>query len=574
MKKKIYFVFGLTVILRIISLLWLKEDPLFYLGPRNLNGRGLLTAPVWLDFIIPLITILILYKKPENFKFNYKKLKNPLLTSVLVLSTPVIIGLLLNNYVQKTLFTFEINQTLFLRYILFVLTFLSLNIFTDSILISGIKKRIRILIIIIFLAAAPYTQDLFSTTNSMYILLGLINSVGVSTVIFYIALRKIYKKNPVETSAAVSFAGIFLIFSIYNILSVSFFTIFLPFITLFFIAFILYKDSKLLKKIIIGSIPFLTALFLNYGLPKLVSPELANELIEKRNDNSFFTEKVGNITVKYKEKKLKNISIKFAKVIDAANQICRKKFGFSPEVKELIINGIAPGGFHAEFPNKIVGNIINETYIKNCNDSSFLNNPELSANFPDPVNAILHEYSHLFGVIPYYKWWPGAEEEGWATFSATRIAKLLSKNYKKAEIWQPAYNYTEQANKITKQNLSGKAVVWSHPNEYGGFILWYNLEKIYGLKELYRKRTQNTEHNIKGSLFILSNPEKAKKIVNVFGKNNFIKFGKLPEKKIGDIYTLKDYLYLAETTGINKKRIKKMYHFMKNKKINPEIPIP
>ncbi|NOX86455.1 MAG: hypothetical protein GXO86_10925 [Chlorobi bacterium] len=197
----------------------------------------------------------------------------------------------------------------------------------------------------------------------------------------------------------------------------------------------------------------------------------------------------------------------------------------------------------------------------------------MSANFPDPVNAILHEYSHLFGVIPYHKWWPGAEEEGWATYSATRISRLLN-DKTGLNLWQPGYDYSMQADKITKRNLSGKAVVWSHPNEFGGFVLWYNLGEIFGLKKMYNLRWNNSEHNIKGSLFILSDPTKADKIVSLFGKDNFRKYGNMPTKKFEDIYSENDFLYLAKTTGIDEQRVLKMYEFMKSKNVDPSIPMP
>ena len=573
-RKKVLFVLLLAILARVISFAILNTDPLFFLSPRNFNGRGLLTRPSWIDFIIPLLILFILYDKKRINQWHFKNILKPLLPAIFLLATPVLIGLLLNNYIEKYYITPEFNSGLLLRYILFVLTFLAINFFADALAISFKNKVYKYAILIIFLLSVAYTQDLFGTASNMLILLGLINSVGVSTVILAIGLRKYYKKFPLETILVVSLIGIPLIFFVFNVLSVSFFTIFLPFFAFLTIAIVLYINRNIKIRTVVASLPFIIAIFLNYGLPKIVSPDTAKELIEKKNEENFFTEKIGDITVKYKDKKLRKIAIKLAKVIEAANKVCNEKFGFSPNVKELIIKGIAPGGFHAEFPDRIVGNIISEKYLENCADSSFLNNPDLSANFPDPVNGILHEYSHLFGVIPYHKWWPGAEEEGWATYSATVISKLLADEGKYDNLWQPSYNYARQAEKITERNLSGKAVVWSHPNEFGGFNLWYHLGRKYGLKQLYKKRWENSEHRIKGSLYIKSDPKAAKKIVEVFGKDNFLQYGDLPVKTFGDIYSLSDYLYLAKTTGMNKKRTAQMYELTKKRKINPKVPIP
>ena len=55
-----------------------------------------------------------------------------------------------------------------------------------------------------------YTQDIFGSANSMYILIALINSVGLSTVFIAIALRKSYKSAPAETVFAASIAGLLL----------------------------------------------------------------------------------------------------------------------------------------------------------------------------------------------------------------------------------------------------------------------------------------------------------------------------------------------------------------------------
>ncbi len=570
MKKKIAILTGIIILLRIVNIIYLHDDPLFYLSPRNLNGRGILVMPNIVDFVIPLLVILFFLRKESYESFHLRKIYKPLSVGGLLILTPLVTGCLLRNYIQQSWVTIAFNKTLLLRYLLFVLTFMAVNVFADNIPFT--KKSLRIFILVAGIIALAYTQEIFGSAGEMFTLLALVNSVGLSTVFFTIGLRKYYKEAPLESMVAVSVSGIFLIFLVYNVLSVSYFTIFLPFVATLLVAISIYKPWKLKTKVIVASFPFLLALFLNIGLPRMVSPTLAGELVERRPEEDLYTVKYDGITVKFTEEKMRAIALRFAKVIDRANKISDRKLGVSPQVKELVITGIGPGGFHAEFPDRIVGKIISEKYLEQCEDSAFLNDPALSPDFPDPVNAILHEYSHLFGAIPYFKWCPGAEEEGWATYSATRLATLLYEEDN--HLWQPAYDFGKQADKITRLNLSERAVAWSHPNEFGGFILWYRLGERLGVPELYRQRWETTARDLNGSLYFLSDPAAARKVIDLFGKESFLKFGSHPKKTFKTIYHESVYLYLAKTTGMDTGRMMRMYNFMKNKIVDPSVPLP
>ena len=163
-----------------------------------------------------------------------------------------------------------------------------------------------------------------------------------------------------------------------------------------------------------------------------------------------------------------------AHVLEAANEVSRETFGVSPDIKHLTIWGIAPGGFYAEFPNSIVGNFPSEHFLQLGLNKAYLNAPERSASDADPVNMILHEYAHLYGIVPYEPWFMGSEEEGWATYAATRLSLRLYEKYG-AGLWNPPYDYAQRARAITTSNLQGHPVVWSHPYEFGGFKMWHAL---------------------------------------------------------------------------------------------------
>ncbi len=570
MNIALLFLFLLTIAYRIAGALFLYSDPHFFLSPRNFNGHGLVIVQnYWeLIFLALLFVALLDIKKLKEFK-----LKGMLqsLTVWLVILVPLITGLLLSNYREKLFFITSFDFPFLMRWVEFVLTFWIINLFADR--LNYKSKFIRSLIIFFFVLFLAVLQDAPLKASSMFPYFSFINSIGLSSALIALTARRIYKKYPLETVIMVAIIGLFVIFFLINARSSSYFTVFLPMVAMYLTAIALYLNINKLTKTVLILLPIIIAVFLNYALPSMIPEEVAKQMVEKGYDKNLYKLQVGDITVRYGDKELKSLAVRLARVIEAANKISEKEFGFSPQVNELIIFGFAPGGFHGQFPGKIIGNIISPKYIDFCSDSSFLNDSGLSANFVDPVNGILHEYSHLYGAVPYYRWLPGPEEEGWATFSATVLSKLLHKYYGDS-LWQPAYNYARQADKITRLNLSGKAVVWSHPYEFGGFQLWYNIARDEGIKNLYTKRWKNTFRNLFGIVLLESDPHKAMNLVKAFGKNKFEKYGKHKPVRLGDIYTLDDYLYLAKTTGMDKERVVKLYKMMENKIIDPSVPIP
>ena len=570
MKKKILLLLLVTIITRLGILFFVKTDVLFFLSPRNFNGRGLLTMPGVLDFILPLLAIALLYGKETFSGFSLKNLGRASVIFLVIL-TVALTGLILRRYSEELFFLRDFSAHALLRWLLFVLTFWAIQLFADNVAIKNrFLRKLTIFVYIFFLA---FLQDTVGKAGSMYVVFSLMNSVGVTTALLAVASRNLYKKYPAETLVIAALAGLFVNFFLFNAQSISYFTVFLPILALYLTAFGLYCNCRKTAKTIIVSTPVIIALLLNFALPPMLSKAAVNELTEQNISKKLFEEKVGTVTVKYADKKLRSISVRLAKVINAANRISQKTFGISPDVDQLTILGIAPGGFHGKFPHQIVGNIISEKYLKNCSDSLLLNTPDLPADFPDPVNAILHEYSHLFGAIPYYRWMPGAEEEGWATFSATRLSGLLFKEYGK-NLWQPGYDYAGQAKKITALNLSGRAVVWSHPNEFGGFKLWYDLDRDLGTKELYQKRWKHTYRNLLGSVLLESNPRKARNLAAAFETRRFIKDGYSRTVRFGDIYSLDDYLVLSDLAGVKEETIRNLYAMMKNTMIDPSVPVP
>ncbi len=570
MKKKLILLILVTVAARLGLLFFLKTDVHFYLSPRNFNGRGLLTLPTLWDFFIPGLVIALLFPRRIFSRFHIRNLPQAL-PLVLVILLPLITGLTLIRYREELFFLTDFKWQAVSRWLLFILTFWAIHLFADNLnLKSRALKRSVLFVFIFFLA---FLQDTPGKGGTIYIIFSLMNSIGVSTALLAVASRRSYKAYPAETLIIAALAGFFMITTMINARSASYFTVLLPMLTMYLSAFIIKSAYTARVKSLILSLPLLTALFLNFLLPSMLAPETAREITEQNIGRNLLEEKVGGVTARFAGEELRDISVKLARVIDAANTISLREFGISPAVDQLTILGIAPGGFHGKFPHEIVGNIISEQYLRSCNDSLLLNDPQLPADFPDPVNAILHEYSHLFGAIPYYRWMPGAEEEGWATLSATILSAFLHKEYGN-RLWQPGYDYAAQAGKITRLNLDKRAVVWSHPNEFGGFRLWYELGQYLGPEDLYKIRWTYTYRDLPGTVLLESDPEKARKLATIFGMENFKRFGIHPSFRFEELYSMEDYRPLSELAGVDEKMLKNLYEMMRKRIIDPSVPVP
>lgn len=276
--------------------------------------------------------------------------------------------------------------------------------------------------------------------------------------------------------------------------------------------------------------------------------------------------------VYYAQPELREISVRLAHVLDAANTISQSEIGVSPQVDTLIITGIGPGGFQADFPHRITGAIISERYIELSLDEAFLNSPDLSIHFPDPVNAILHEYAHLYGVVPYYPWIMGPEEEGWATYAATRLSLRLYETYG-PDLWDPPYNYAQQAIAISESNFAGHPVAWSHAHEFGGFRLWYALGERDGESLLFRKRWSLTQREANRFL-IISNPQAARNMARELGQADFTTWGNRESTPFANVFAPEDWMIMGDVIGMTPSEIQSYYERMANKPVNPTVIIP
>ncbi len=337
-------------------------------------------------------------------------------------------------------------------------------------------------------------------------------------------------------------------------------------------AFLLRR--KTLKPAVIALL--ITTLFsfsFGYLLPELLNNSFFSEMNERKTGTLSHMEQIGTITIKYDDERVRPMLVRLARVIEAANEISEEVFGVSPKVRTLIVSGFAPGGFYGQFPDAIVGNFISPLYVERCLDSSFLKVDVATIDFPDPVNAVLHEYAHLFGIASYFPWVFGAEEEGWATYGAVTLSRLLYQKYG-SELWDPPYNYAAFATAIEDSNLNNRPVSWSHPEEFTGFQLWYELGTKMGVEALFRKRWAATRRDPFPPRFFLNDPTQAMAVVNAFGREPFEKFSSVPERTLGSIWPFSARLPLYQLMGISKEKALARYENASEQKVDPSIPLP
>ena len=210
---------------RLMLMFWFKDDPAFFLSPRNFNGRGMLIMPHWLDFLLPLSTILILYRQPSP-GFKKRPFFKILLFSAVLLIVPVTAGLILSNYYRQLWVTGELGPINILHFIYFMLSFYAIQLFTDR--LTGRKKIVRYVVAGIYVVFLSVLEDVFLSENVGFSLIGILNSPGLFIALSAWAVRPFYKKHPLETLVALALVGLFIHFMLINVISFSYFTLFLP----------------------------------------------------------------------------------------------------------------------------------------------------------------------------------------------------------------------------------------------------------------------------------------------------------------------------------------------------------
>lgn len=560
---------SVLLLFRIIVLAFDKYDIQSVLVSRSFLGNGLLSKPLFSELVLSLLILLLLFRNELIKKPQLSDLKRGITNSIWFISFPVITGLCLFTYKQQYLFKFQINEMVLMRWLCFILWFVAVNLILN---LNPFRKFLRTLLIILILLSSSFLQDFTSNPYSLSVPVGIFAGVGLTQAFAIIAFRNAFKNSFWMGVFSAMITGFVVCFFIFGAVSSSLFTLILPSAALLWASITLRNKSLKPRIIGLGAIS-LVCLFLSCVLPRLLPPQFADRLRENRIENPRYHEIVNGIQINYNDTSVHRSLTQLTKILQAANQVSHENFGISPDIKWITIYGIEAGGFNAVFPQGIKGNLLSLKYINCTMDSSFMNNPNLSCQFPDPVNSILHEYAHLFGVFPYQNW-IGTESEGWATYAATRLSKLIYQKYGPS-IWQPAYNYAKIADSINASLLAGHPLTWSHPEEVGPFKMWNDYEQKKGLQNVFKDRWLYSSRD-KNSVLIWENNSSA---VNDFidtkiGKDFFNDYSAMPAKNFDELYKKDDWKFFGQLINIKDEEINKLIEQMKSREYSVLVPKP
>jgi len=565
-KARFWLLVSLAVASRVVSFFFLKAAPAYVIVPRSFVGGGLQTLPALLDLVVPVIVIYCLW---PGRRFDGRTIQSGRLAiwdAMSFLLFPLVAGLSLFAYQAAWQILPNVTLATFLRWLQFITSYLAWNMLLDEVSVKSRWQRVAIVPTLVL--SLGLLQDAFPGEDPFLVLL----SVGLTLTWTVLAFRRRYCQSPLVATVAAAIVGGVSCLLVVMAPSDSLFPPLLLLIAFLVGALTIPSRRWWPRWVALASIAAV-GLLLSLAVPRLLPPAKRADFLTQEPPPSH-TEKIEGVTVRYDDVRVRNVAIRLAHVLAAANQVSQEAYGISPQADELVVRGFEEGGFQAEFPHRIRGNFVSQRYVDLCLDSSFLNGPNASIHFPDPVNAILHEYGHLYGTVLYLPWvMGGTEEEGWATFSATRLSRRLYERFGSG-LWNPPYNYAARADAITRSNLAGHPVYWSHPNEYGGFRLWYLLSQRDSEAAIYRKRWGLTRRDGRGWWLQINDPDAARQLARALGFADFVSFGSGKVVRYDQVYALQDLQPVGELLGWTEDKVRANYARDANRLIDPTVRVP
>jgi hypothetical protein len=555
----------LVAFVRVISFIFLKADSAYTLVPRSFIGGGFESMPALLDVVVPAIVILALFSRRRFFVKAARWWLEGGADAASLLLFPLAAGLSMLAYEGRWQILSNLTLASMLRWLQFAAAYLAWNLLLDNLH----SRWQRIVAVPILAASLGFLEDVYpGTANPINIAL----SMGLMLTWTVLALRRRYRESPRRaTLAAAIFGGVGCLV-IVMAPSNSLFIFLLSFLALPVGALAMRSQRWWPQWAALAGIAGI-GLVLSFLVPRFIPPGQRAAFLTQE-PHPAHAEQADGIAVSFDDVRVREIALQMAHVLAAANQVSREAYGISPQVDKLVIRGFEEGGFQAQFPHRIDGNFVSPQQVNLSLNSSFLNgDPSTSIDFPDPVNAILHEYSHLYGTVPYQPWIMGAEEEGWATFSATRLSHRLYERFGPG-LWSPAYNYASRADAITRSTLAGHSVYWSHPNEYGGFRLWHSLSAALGEANLYRTRWALTRRDGRGWWLQVNDPGAARRMAQRFGDETFTSLGAGTTTYYREIYTLQEVQTAVTLLTGNASQAPAEYEGNAGEIIDPTVRVP
>jgi hypothetical protein len=396
-------VWGLIALLaaaRAVSFCLLKEDAAWTLAPRSLVGGGFQRCPALIDLLAPVVAIAALLPgvgRPWNLRGFWRRAAGD---AALFLLFPLAAGAAMFAFEGAWHASPNLTAASLLRWAQFVLGFLAWNLVLDR--VRG--RRARAAAALVLAASLGVLAD---ETGSGFDTVPLLLSVGFTLVWVVLGLRRSWREQPMAALAAAAMIGAVSVLVATRTSSNSEFVLLLSLLSLPAGALAVHARSVWSKAGWLAAV-VVVGLLCSLAVPRFLPADVRAQFLDHQ-PQPLHSELVEGIIVTYDDPAVREVAVRLAHVLAAANAVSRETYGVSPDVNELEIRGFDEGGFHGVFPHRIEGNLPSQSVAARMLDARFLNgDPATSIDFPDPVNAILHEYSHLYGTVPYDPWVMGA----------------------------------------------------------------------------------------------------------------------------------------------------------------------
>jgi hypothetical protein len=229
-------------------------------------------------------------------------------------------------------------------------------------------------------------------------------------------------------------------------------------------------------------------------------------------------EQIGAVRLEYADNRVADFGREYARILDAALNVAKKYYGVIPkESARVVLVEVGSGGLYHLSPGSVY-----ETYGRVWEEALDPDTPpadvEVYNGTPTPF-GVLHEFCHTFN-LPIYVLWGESLNEGWASYCATRLMKLIYQDYGPTLLRAP-YDYGAYADTMADYVLENDDGLF-HRYEHTGFRLWAAVADRIGERETFQRLTTVMSDEF---TFFTLDPLEAKRISEGIAPDLFAQYG-------------------------------------------------
>ena len=500
-KHKIaWLLFALVLCVRVISMITVKYQQPMVVGAISVNGHFFL-RPLIVDLLLPIMLLIVLHR------YLVRCLRFTWLAALLALAEAALLIVVL---IAPTAWLLQGQLQIApglplpsgMRLAQYVLDFLALNLMLD--LLAERPRWEQWLYAFLASFALIYAEDL------------LIAALCLWAATWY--LRSVWREDPGRASLTALFLGI-------GIIAVK--------VTGYHHYYQMIWGARIF--LVLAFVGFLAlTLFAwlwrwrgQWGLgPKALSVAvwvialgvLRITLLPSPDQSFQYVEQIGVVRLEYNDERAAGFGQEYARILDAAFSVTQKYYGVTPKVSaQVVLVGVGSGGFLFFSPSSIYMTYgrVPEKFLEPWStpaDVAIYDGPQY------PFNP-LHEFCHTFGS-PGYLVWGEPINEGWASYCATRLMKLIYQDYGPAILRSP-YDYGAYADTLALYPLENDQGL-VHDHEYTAFRLWTDIADKIGERELFQRVVRVAPFDF---TTFSAGPREAQRIAETFGPDLFAQHG-------------------------------------------------